>query len=205
MVYILLAVFSVAGGLTHRAMAERNEQRAFAQDAFRLYNPKTEENVVDKFMEVTSAFGLDGNGLFSRCVSQICLESGAHPGAESGSGAMGFCQITPRTAFHVLNRMSQEDRSALEKLGCSSMEWASGKTFSRQKAITWLWSTTNNIALWGLIMSQSIKELGADRAFLAYRLGKGGARRFVGDPARHPYLVSLTRISKKIQKERAPV
>jgi len=181
--------------------------------AFHVYNPAVPEDVVDKFVEVIYKFKLREHA--SLCIYHVCLESSVDPDAQSPTGAIGLCQITPTTAFDVLHKMPEEDRKMLYDLGVDDFDWAINGHYSmngdspfianplRKKAIKWLKVPDNNMALWGYIMSGYLSEMGPHEAFLSYRMGLGGARQYKGNVDAHPYIRGLYKVEATIKKKSA--
>jgi hypothetical protein len=181
--------------------------------AFHVYNPAVSDDVVDKFVEVIYRFKLHEHARL--CIYHVCLESSVDPDAQSPTGAIGLCQITPTTAFDVLHKMPEEDRKLLYDLDVDDFDWAIKGRYStnddgpfianalRKKAIKWLKVPDNNMALWGYIMSGYLSEMGPHEAFLSYRMGLGGARRYKGNVDSHPYIRGLYKVEATIKKKSA--
>ncbi len=181
--------------------------------AFRVYNPDVSDEVVEQFVKVIHKFKLREHA--SLCIYHVCLESSVDPDAQSPTGAIGLCQITPTTAFEVLHKMPEQDRKLLYDLGVDDFDWAIKGHYSmngdspfianslRKKAIRWLKVPDNNMALWGYIMSGYLKEMDPHKAFLSYRMGEGGARQYKGEAGSHPYIKGLYKVEATIKKKSA--
>jgi len=204
-------------GIDSDKAVDYGQKRVVVETAFRHFNPNVSDGLVTKFLEVTRAYHLDDEPLFRKCISQICLESSANHSSLSPTGAVGIGQIVPTTAFDVLRHVSDEEASKMRSLGAKSIRWALNGEYSshvvdgkvryyisreiRKKAIAWLQDPTNNLILWAYMMKDYTSTMKHDRAFLAYRIGEGGAIRYASNPSSHPYLAGMRRITSLIKKK----
>jgi|TARA_R110000751_G_scaffold5019_4_gene23743 hypothetical protein len=180
----------------------------YVYNRFEIYNPELDTETVVLFLKSIDQFSLRDGLVFDLLVGQIMLESqakqfyiGGH--AKHGevirgaSGEVGIAQIMPTTAMHYLKNVIKDDGS-FKTLGVSDYSFMFNKHLSKQKrydlTVRWLTDIKNNLALWGFIMRDNLRENGVLEGFVAYNVGKGGLKRFLRrfrHPNKHRYIKSI--------------
>ncbi len=180
----------------------------YVYNRFEIYNPELDTETVVLFLNSIDQFNLRDELVFDLLVGQIMLESqakqfhiGGHPKhgevIRGTSGEVGIAQIMPTTAMHYLESVVKDD-SELKGLGASDYSFVFNKNLSKQKrydlAVRWLTDINNNLALWGFIMRDNLRENGILEGFVAYNAGKGGLKRFLRrfrHPNKHKYIKAI--------------
>ncbi len=180
----------------------------YVYNRFEIYNPELDTQTVVLFLNSIDQFNLRDELVFDLLVGQIMLESQAkqfHLGGHTKrgevirgtSGEVGIAQIMPTTAIHYLERVVN-DESELKSLGASDYSFVFNKNLSKQQrydlAVRWLTDINNNLALWGFIMRDNLRENGILEGFVAYNAGKGGLKRFLRSfrhPNKHKYIKAI--------------
>lgn len=185
---------------------DRDRKISFARDNFKVYNPTINENRVEKFVDVLDMFELSvSDRLMAIYVAQICKESGAKHFVDgevnmSSGGAIGFTQITPRTAFYYLKKKAK--KGELVELGCDDYSFiykADSVNHVRTKMVKWLSNYKNNVILWGYITKTILDSNNGNHklALIEYKDGRTGMRRYIktGKSANsHEYVIAINKI-----------
>jgi hypothetical protein len=207
---------------------ERLDKFDYVYNSFKYYNRNIKPSTVAKFIEVSEFYNLDTNKfLFNKCISQICVESGAKQYYEDGTlvvssgNAVGISQIVPSTCFHYLkNAIPDSMRSKFIELGGTPIDFIDNYKRSegvsetgrriissegRQKCIKWLENETNNLILWGFIMRRTInrQDNHIQKALVAYNIGGGGLKQYIADGKsvhHHEYVVMIKGVMRKLNK-----
>ncbi len=163
--------------------------------SFHSYNPKIDTSTVITFCNISLAYGLTDDIVeFDWLMGQILLESGAkqynmdkcnnQTVVLSSTGAVGFGQILRSTCLGYMRRsMNKNDSIIFKRFGVSDYTFAYNYSCSRQEswdyAQDWLSNETNNIAMWGKIMSGELKRRSLMKALVSYNIGPGGMRDYL--------------------------
>ncbi len=168
----------------------------YIYEAFKNYNPYIDSSSAIKVAEVANHFGLsDDSETLRWSIGQLLLESGAkqyyqpkHPKegqlVVSSAGAIGFCQILPSTAYgYMKKKISYEEMDCFKGLGATNFDFAYSDTNSKKEKVImakeWLTDETNNIIMWGKIMSAKMESVSLMHALIAYNAGGAGLNRFL--------------------------
>lgn len=178
--------------------------------SFKNFNPYVDSlsamivtNVINEYSLVTDKESLKW------LIGQILLESGAkqhyqptHPKEGqllvSSGGAVGFTQILPSTALcYLTKKLSDTDKIIFNKLGATDFSFINNKLSHDDKinmTRVWLENETNNIIMWGKIMSSKLKNKTLKQALVSYNAGDGGLRKFISngnDINKHKYILGV--------------
>lgn len=180
-------------------------------ESFKSYNPTIDSSSAIKFAEVADHFGIsEDHETFKWVIAQILLESGAqhyyrsqHPKEGklviSSAGAIGMCQIVPGTAYgYMVNKIPQEDMDCFIEMGGTDFSFAYNDKLSKKQKInmakTWLQNETNNILMWGKIMSCHLEAYDIEHALISYNAGPRGLKRFLKvktEKKKHEYIKGI--------------
>lgn len=221
---VKLAAYDVENDSTQVTEAKEGlpEHFDYVYKRFKVYNPEIDSNTVITFNKVCEEYKLDTTKqLLDWCVGQILLESGAqqyyktnHPKegqlVKSSAGAIGMCQIMPKTAYGYITKYVEDGEAAvMYQMGASEIAFT-GKGLKRKQQIamakSWIENQTNNIVLWGYIMRSKLdKRPSILKALVAYNAGTGGMITFMnkgGNLYEHDYirgiLTKLNYVAKKV-------
>lgn len=176
-------------------------------DRFEIYNPEIDTETVVLFLNSIDHFNLRDELVFNLLVGQIMLESQAKQYYTTGhskhgeiirgtSGEVGIAQIMPTTALHYLEKVVKGNE--LYDLGVSDYSFVFNDKLSKQKKydkmVVWLSNINNNLALWGFIMHDNLKQNDVLEGFVAYNAGIGGLKRFLSSfkrASKHKYIKSI--------------
>jgi hypothetical protein len=197
------------------SMASKPEDNLMLPDSFdyvfnrfEIYNPEIDTETVILFLNTIDHFKLRDDKVFDLLVGQIMLESQAKQFYIKGhdksgevirgtSGEVGIAQIMPTTAIHYLEKVIKDDPEFI-KLGITDYSFVFNNKISNNKkyefVVKWLTNINNNLALWGFIMRDNLRENGVLESFVAYNAGKGGLKRFLSkfkQPSRHRYIKAI--------------
>lgn len=180
----------------------------YVYNRFEIYNSEIDTETVVLFLNSIDNFNLRDELVFDLLVGQIMLESQAKQfytkeHEKSGevvrgaSGEVGIAQIMPTTAIHYLERIVK-DPEELYSLGATDYSFVFNNELSKDVkynlAVDWLTNVNNNLALWGFIMRDNLRENGVLEGFVAYNTGKGGLKRFLSKfkhPSKHRYIKAI--------------
>ena len=117
----------------------------------------------------------------------------------SSAGAIGFCQILPSTAYgYMKKKISYEEMDCFKDLGGTNFEFAYADTSSKKEKVImakeWLTDETNNIIMWGKIMSAKLEKVSILDALIAYNAGGAGLNRFLdggNSQENHKYILGI--------------
>jgi hypothetical protein len=174
-------------------------------NAFQSYNNDTDTSLVITFCKVAQSYGLSDDVVeFEWLMGQVLLESGAQQYNDgklvvSNTGAVGFGQILRSTCLAYMRRsLNKNDSLIFRRLGVTDYSFAYDETCSRgeswRMAKKWLSNDTNNIAMWGKIMSDELKRRSLMKALVSYNIGPGGMRAYLDSGhtlVRHHYIVGI--------------
>jgi len=180
-------------------------------NSFNSYNPYCDTSSAVKFSEVATHFGLDQDEeTFKLVLGQILLESGAkqyyqpnHPKegqlVVSSADAIGFTQILPSTAYgYMKKKITPEEVDCFIELGATDFSFAYNDDYSKKEKINmareWLSNETNNIIMWGKIMSSKLESKPIMDALISYNAGSLGLRRFLNlgkKQEEHKYILGI--------------
>lgn len=163
--------------------------------SFYSYNNNIDTSTVITFCNISLAYGLTSDKVeFEWLMGQILLESGARQYTLdkcnnqtlllSNTGAVGFGQILRSTCLGYMRRsMNKNDSIIFKRFGISDYSFANNDSCTRQEswdmAEVWLSNETNNIAMWGKIMSGELKRRSLMKALVSYNIGPGGMRAYL--------------------------
>ena len=180
----------------------------YVYNRFEIYNPEIDTETVVLFLNSIDHFNLRDGLVFELLVGQIMLESQAKQFYTSESdkygevirgtsGEVGIAQIMPTTAIHYLEKVVKNNNELYE-LGVTDYSFVFNDKLSKEKkydlAVKWLTNVNNNLALWGFIMRDNLRENGVLESFVAYNAGKGGLKRFLSkfkQPSKHRYIKAI--------------
>jgi hypothetical protein len=183
---------------------------SFIYTKFKKYNPYVDSSTVFKFSEVAQFYGLTGEKTLEWCVGQILLESGAkqcyqpgHPKegrlVVSYADAIGISQILPSTAYgYMVKRVEPDEVDCFYGLGATDFSFAYDEELSKVEKIDlareWLSNETNNIIMWGKIMSSKLKKAPMIDVLIAYNSGIVGLRNYIASGKskyEHKYITGI--------------
>jgi hypothetical protein len=179
--------------------------------SFKNFNPYVDSLSAIVVSNVINEYSLANNTESLKwLIGQILLESGAkqyyqptHPKEGqlvlSSAGAVGFTQILPSTALgYLTKKLSDDDKIIFNELGATDFSFINNSKLSHSDKIsmtrTWLENETNNIIMWGKIMSSKLKTKTLIEALVSYNAGDGGLRRFISngnDVNKHRYILGI--------------
>jgi hypothetical protein len=139
---------------------------SYVLESFKKYNKKIKIKTVKKFIEVCDSFNIDKN--IKTLTAQICLESGAKQTLngktlESSGNALGISQVTPYTAYLYFKNVISKNDKLLNQLGGSDYKNilnTNDSKLRRKKVQKWLSNETNNLIMYGYLMSRGIFKYG---------------------------------------------
>lgn len=187
----------------------------------KVYNPNIDSITVYKIVNTAYMFSLtDSVDIFKLGIGQLLVESGGSHTIITGKkfgkliissgGAIGISQVTPTTAFGYLSSLaSTNDLKILDFLGCSDLSFVLNDNLSKSTKILktkeWLKNETNNIAIWGLIMSYNLNNYNnINKALVAYNMGFGGLNTWIKNGGRiqkHRYIISIKQKIKYAEEQ----
>ena len=192
----------------------------FIHDRLKVYYSGIDTSTTTKIAEVTNHFGLSEDIETLRwCIGQISLESSARQFYTSGkkkgqvvkskAGALGITQIMPETAYDYLKKFVKTRHIfGLKMLGATDFDFVHYNEFSDNHRIKlcerWLSNETNNIILWGFIMTHKLEDKTIVHSLIAYNAGNYGLIRYLmagKNPQKHKYIKEIIRNIKKIEKK----
>lgn len=204
---IILVSLLVILPLTLRNNRFKQKQKVILPDNFEKvyntfysYNKNIDSSTVVTFCNVTKAYGLSKDEIeFEWLMGQILLESGARQYKldecnnkillTSNTGAVGFSQILRSTCLaYIRKTLTAEDSIIFNNVGVTDYSFAFNDTCSKcdswALARYWLGNETNNIAMWGKIMSDELKRRSLMKALVSYNVGPGAMKVYVdsGNP-----------------------
>lgn len=179
--------------------------------SFKNFNPYVDSLSAIVVSNVINEYSLANNTESLKwLIGQILLESGAkqyyqptHPKEGqlvlSSAGAVGFTQILPSTALgYLTKKLGDVDKNIFKRLGATDFSFINDDKLSHNDKISmtrsWLENETNNIIMWGKIMSSKLKTKTLIEALVSYNAGDGGLRRFISngnDINKHKYILGI--------------
>lgn len=172
---------------------------------FNSYNKDTDSSLVITFCEVSDLYGLDEvETEFNWLLGQILLESGGRQYINddlvvSSTGAIGIGQILRSTSLLYLKKcISKEDSAIFRKVGVTDYSFVNDESCNRRERIAlakeWLSNETNNIALWGKIMSDELRYKTMVDALISYNVGPRKLKEYLDSGCTrnsHHYIVGI--------------
>lgn len=188
-----------------------NKYHKTIYNSFKNFNPYVDSSSAIIVSRVVEKYSLVKNSEDLKfLIGQILLESGAkqyyqptHPKEGqlvlSRAGAVGFTQILPSTALdYLIKKLSDGDKIIFNELGVTDFSFINDSKLSHSDKIsmtrTWLENETNNIVMWGKIMSSKLKTKSLIEALVSYNAGDGGLRRFISNGNnvnKHKYILGI--------------
>jgi hypothetical protein len=137
-------------------------------------------------------------------IAQVIQESGAQQYDRNGdlvvsnTGAIGFGQILRSTSILYLKKcINYRDSLLFSELGVTDYSFAKKFYLKRKKwamAKDWLSNETNNIAMWGKIMSDELKRKDIITSLVTYNIGPRALKKYIksgGLKEEHHYIVAI--------------
>jgi len=187
-------------------------------NTFYSYNQNIDTSTVVTFCNVSLAYGLSDDEVeFEWLMAQILLESGARQYKldecnnkillTSNTGAVGFSQILRSTCLaYIRKTLTAEDSIIFNNVGVTDYSFAFNDTCSKcdswALARNWLGNETNNIAMWGKIMSMELEVRGIHQALVSYNIGPDAMIRYVDSGNslfNHDYIIGIQERFKYIK------
>jgi hypothetical protein len=184
-------------------LAERFD---YVYPRFKSFNRNIDSATVRKFCAIMNYYKLDSTKRsIEMYTGQILLESGAKQCKTNGAlvispaGAMGMCQIMPRTALGYFQKyIGDEDRFRMSMMGVTDFSFAYDESIpydtKRQLTKEWLSDETNNLVMWGYISHKSLIKTGdVIKQLISYNAGPAGAEVFLknNEPSAHSYIKGI--------------
>jgi hypothetical protein len=179
---------------------------SYVLESFKKYNKNIKIKTVKKFIEVCDSFNIDKN--IKTLTAQICLESGAKQTLngkilESSGNALGISQVTPYTAYLFFKNVISKNDKLLNQLGGSDYKNilnTNDSKLRRKKVQKWLSNETNNLIMYGYLMSRGIfKYGGLKNSLVVYSKGPYFLRKSLKSNVKLDTLHYISSI-KKIEK-----